>query len=136
MNTKLLLILFVMISSQGCHNWNISEAQSVSQTHDIIKGKILSVKCPTTVAIGDTATIEVSFSGGVNGCAKADHLNVTKNKEAFSIEAFYNYPKKPSICTMQIPMHSLTYSFTPEKKGVYTFYDTKNPDISASIEVK
>ncbi len=86
------------------------------------KGSITQLQGPKEIALGKTATIRVQFDGGVDGCAKAHRLGVSVKKRTLFISAFYSYPKSKSvICTEAIPTHTLSYTFTPKRKGKYIF---------------
>ena len=102
--------------------------------YDILKGQILSVSTPDSVAFGDTVYVSVSFSGGTNGCAKADHLKVDSEDNLLMIEAYYNYPQKPEMCAMYVPTHKLIYKFVPTRKGIIKI-SSFNEEIFSVVKV-
>ncbi|WP_154647926.1 hypothetical protein [Pedobacter arcticus] len=98
-------------------------------------GQITEIESLSEISLGQTDTVVVIFNGGTNGCAIADHLETKVTDNSVSIKAYYNYPKAQEICTTNIPVHTLKYTFKPTKKGLYT-YKSFDGEITVTTLVK
>ena len=101
----------------------------------ISTGSIYKIETLREITLGQTDTIEVTFSGGFNGCAVADRLETLLIGNTTTIRSFYQYPKKSQICTQILPVHMLKFTYKPTVKGTFT-YKSFDTDITASTVVK
>lgn len=99
-------------------------------------GKIDKIESLSNISLGQTDTIVITFSGGTNGCAHADHLEPSIFGNTIFFKTYYNYPTDPRIiCTCNIPIHTLKYYFKPPSVGTYT-YKSFNTAAESSTMVK
>lgn len=125
--TTLLLVMMMLMScsKKGIENGN----------HMVLPGKITSIEVSSHANLGDEITITVSFDGGSDGCAQPNHLRVVQDDYRLAFQAFYAYPKEPSICAQVIPRHKLTHTFKPHKRGTYKLFSAEDETILAEIKV-
>jgi len=92
----------------------------------VFMGKITGIESLTSISLGASDTITVTFSGGNDGCAKPDHLETAIAGTTITFKAYYNYPVHPTICTANIPIHQIKYVFKPISKGTFNYrsFDT------------
>lgn len=100
----------------------------------ILIGQITQIKSLVNITLGQSDTITVTFRGGINGCAKADHLEATTIGLTVIFKAYYNYPLHATICTDNLPIHQLKYVFKPAAKGTYN-YQSFNTYATSAIKV-
>lgn len=89
-------------------------------------GKIDNIESLSSISLGQTDTIVITFSGGTNGCAHPDHLETTIIGNTIVFKAYYSYPTDQRMCPLNIPIHHLKYYFKPPSVGTYTYksFDT------------
>lgn len=119
------IVLIFCLFLMGCTSEN--------NDSEVFIGKITGIGSLTNITLGESDTITVTFSGGNDGCAKPDHLEAAFAGTTISFKAYYNYPVHPTICTENIPIHQLKYTFKPTSRGNYTY---RSFDTDASAETK
>ncbi len=84
-------------------------AQSCSDDEfTVLEGTILEIDAPPKASPDAGVHLHVTFSGGTNGCAKAERLDVKSSKNVHTVKAFYRKPNDPKvICNMAMPVHEL-----------------------------
>lgn len=94
--------------------------------YDILAGQIQSFSAPDTVLVGTPFEVEVTFSGGNNGCAQAERLETNRSGGKTVVSAYYRLPREEQICTMVVPMHRLPLSMAFTTPGNHTITDQEN----------
>jgi len=100
----------------------------------VLIGQITKIESLANITLGQSDTIVVTFNGGTDGCAKADHLEATTTRFTITFKAYYNYPAHATICPENIPIHQLKYVFKPTSKGTYT-YQSLDSDAASATKV-
>jgi hypothetical protein len=111
---------------------NCSKEEELKTDYEINIGKIINIESLSNISLGQSDTIEITFSGGINGCAHADHLETSAIADTIIFKAYFNYPINPRICTDNIPIHKLKFVFKPSSVGTYTYrsFDTESESIT------
>jgi len=120
---KIALILCIFLF--GCTEENVEPT--------IYSGQITKIESLANITLGQSDTIVVTFSGGTDGCAKPDHLEATLAGFTFTFKAYYNYPAHATVCTDNIPIHQLKYSWKPTSTGTYSYRTLDSAAASATI---
>ena len=108
---RLTITLFLIIALFSC--------KSETDEYLIYQGQIVEINGPDTAFVNELISIEIVFNGGTNGCAQPSHLETKLIDSILNIKAFYSVPNFPTICTQNIPIHKLTFNFTPERVALY-----------------
>jgi hypothetical protein len=110
---KYLLLFGVVITFLSC----AKKQQQVCCTGPI-KASVLSVTMPASLAIGNTATIDIKY-GLSNGCEEFKQLNKSTIADTtfITMEAF----SCGCVCTDIYRTPTYSYSFAPNQIGVHVF---------------
>lgn len=82
-------------------------------------GHIIAFDVATEIRAGERVEINVTYEGGNNGCAVADHLETSFENDTLFIDAWYRVPKEEQVCAMVMPVHQLIHEFTPNRSGAF-----------------
>ena len=120
------LPFFLLMAFAGC--------KKNEPDFDILSGRIYKIEVEPITPLNRPVKVKVLFGGGVDLCAKADHLETSVTGNVITFTAFYKYPKNSPVCPLSIPGHELEYLFTPEAKGKYIFKSAEGNTV-ADIQV-
>ncbi|WP_306643571.1 hypothetical protein [Sanyastnella coralliicola] len=107
-----------------------------SDEYDILKGNVNAISGPDSIKINTPFEVQVTFTGGTNGCATADHLENSRTDTTIQVLAYYRVPREEQICTMVVPMHSLTMSCTLSSPGKHVFVSENGEEMFAVVGVE
>ncbi len=103
-------------------------------TIEVIESQIISISCPSTVNSGNNVEVKVQFTGE-NGCSKPHNIKAKKVGQLIQLQAFYSRPKNPEICTTELPIFTLSYTFFADLPGPYFFQSAGNSLIADTLTV-
>lgn len=121
-----LSLISLLLSIAGCSK----------NQYDILPGRILAFNLPDTLRIGQSATIEVKFAGGSDGCALPAYLKWDVSESLAVVKAYYKYPKNPPGCLMYIPTHKLNIEIIPTHPGRFTIVAVDGSGVVKEVVVE
>lgn len=112
-----LVLLFSCSSGQNDVLQDSSKKDRLDHVEPQRPSPVETIKSPTTASLGQEIEVEVNFRV-FNGCGQFSEFTqvVSGTTRTIEVQAVY----KGEICTMDIPLRTTTYRFTPEEKGQYT----------------